>query len=274
MLLSIITINRNNASGLQRTMNSVLQQNSDSYEYIVVDGASTDGSVSVIEQIASDFGAKLKWISEPDAGIYNAMNKGLGMAAGEYVQFLNSGDVLASTEVVGIMFSDHAADVCPPIIYGNMIKAFPDGHTVQDKSFEGRVMTCFDFYSGTLNHSSAFIRRDLFGKYGLYDESLKICSDWEWFLDAVVFGGEKPEYVDFDVTCFDMTGISENKSLKELIRRERQSVLEKRLSPAVLNDYSMYAEDIRMMRRIHRHKWAYSTVRFIERILFKLEKQC
>lgn len=272
MKLSIITINRNNADGLKRTMNSVIQQNSCSYEYIVVDGASTDGSVGVIEEFLPLFGNRIKCVSESDAGIYNAMNKGIGMATGKYVQFLNSGDVLAGPDVVDTMLSALADNSYPSIFYGNMIKVFPEGDTIQDKSFEGREITFFDFYVGTLNHSSAFIRKDLFEKYGHYDESLKICSDWEWFMDAVVFGGEVPEYIDFDVTCFDMTGISENKSSKNLIRMERRSVLEKRLAPAVLDDYSKYAEDIRMMRRIHRHKWAYSIVRFIERILFKLEK--
>lgn len=272
MILSIITINRNNASGLRKTMQSVLDQGFKDFEYVVVDGASTDGSVEVIEEFAPVFGDRLKWISEPDKGIYNAMNKGIRMASGEYIQILNSSDTLAGPEVVDTMLSALADNSYPSIFYGNMIKVFPEGDTIQDKSFEGRGITFFDFYVGTLNHSSAFIRKDLFEKYGHYDESLKICSDWEWFMDAVVFGGEAPEYIDFDVTCFDMTGISEKKSSKNLIRMERRSVLEKRLAPAVLDDYSKYAEDIRMMRRIHRHKWAYSIVRFIERILFKLEK--
>ena len=101
MKLTIITINRNNASGLEKTMESVLSQTCMEYEYVLVDGASTDASVEVIKRFANSFGGRLKWISEPDKGIYNAMNKGIRLAGGEYVQFLNSGDRLAGKNAQG-----------------------------------------------------------------------------------------------------------------------------------------------------------------------------
>ena len=88
MILSIITINRNNAAGLEKTMRSVASQIGVDFEYVVIDGASTDGSVEVIRSMEASFGGRLKWISEPDKGIYNAMNKGIGMATGDYLQFL------------------------------------------------------------------------------------------------------------------------------------------------------------------------------------------
>ncbi|MBQ7550846.1 MAG: glycosyltransferase [Bacteroidales bacterium] len=99
MKLSIITINRNNAAGLEKTMQSVAAQTFKEFEYIVVDGASTDESVEVIKKYEPQF-AHLKWVSEPDSGIYNAMNKGLCMASGEYIQILNSADCLAAYNVV------------------------------------------------------------------------------------------------------------------------------------------------------------------------------
>ena len=89
MTLSIITINRNNAQGLKKTMQSVVSQTSKDLEYIVVDGASTDESVEVIKHFAEQ--RDIRWVSERDKGIYNAMNKGIGMAQGEYVMILNSG---------------------------------------------------------------------------------------------------------------------------------------------------------------------------------------
>ena len=97
--LTIITINLNNAAGLEQTMQSVLSRTRQDIEYVVVDGASTDGSVEVVRHFADLFGERMKWVSEPDAGIYNAMNKGIRMAAGEYLQFLNSGDYLAADDV-------------------------------------------------------------------------------------------------------------------------------------------------------------------------------
>ena len=161
----------------------------------------------------------------------------------------------------------------PSILYGNMVKCFPDGHRLVDKCFAGQEITMLGMYTGTLNHDPAYIRRDLFGKYGYYDESLKIVSDWKWYLQAIIFGGEKPKYVDVDVTLFDMTGISENGGQnRDLIDREKRAVLEQLMNPRFLHDYDNYASDIYLMRRVRRHRIAYKMVWFIERVLFKLEK--
>lgn len=271
MILSIITINRNNAAGLEKTMQSVLSQTRSDYEYVVVDGASTDGSVAVIERLAPAFGDRLKWISEPDQGIYNAMNKGIGMATGEYIQILNSGDSLVSPDVTDKMYAALEKEAHPSILYGNMLKDFPDGHVHRDKGFAGEDITLLGMYIGTLNHSPAYIRRSLFDKYGLYDESLKIDSDWKWYLQAIVFGEEKPVYVDIDVTLFDMTGISETNTA--LTKAERAQVLKELVPPTVLTDYDAWVPSIRQMRRIKRHPWAYKLVWFLERVLFKLEKR-
>ena len=271
MRLSIVTINRNNAAGLEKTLQSVAFQTFKEFEYVVVDGASTDSSVEVIKKYESRF-VHLKWVSEPDSGIYNAMNKGIRMASGDYIQILNSADCLAAPDVTERMIAALANSGNPSILYGNMIKCFPDGKTLVDKSFAGREITMQGMYMGTLNHDPAYILRDLFEKYGYYDESLKIVSDWKWYLQAIVLGGEKPQYTDIDVTLFDMTGISESDGNKDKIRKERQMVLKDLIPSAYLHDYERYADDICLMRRIHRHPWAYKLVWFMERCLFKLEK--
>lgn len=271
MKLSIITINRNNAPGLEKTMQSVLSQTRRDFEYVVVDGASTDDSITVIRRLAPAFGDRLKWISEPDKGIYNAMNKGIGMATGEYIQVLNSGDSLVSPDVVEKMYVALEKENFPSILYGNMLKDFPDGHVHRDKGFAGEDITLLGMYIGTLNHSPAYIRRSLFDKYGPYDESLKIDSDWKWYLQAIVFGEEKPVYADIDVTLFDMTGISETNTA--LTKAEREQVLRELVPPTVLADYDAWVPSIRQMRRIKRHPWAYRVVWFLERVLFKIEKR-
>ena len=270
MILTVITINRNNAAGLEKTMQSILSQTRADYEYVVMDGASTDGSVAVIERLAPAFGDRLKWISEPDKGIYNAMNKGIGMATGEYIQILNSGDSLVSPEVMDEMYAALEKEAHPSILYGNMLKDFPGGNVKRDKGFAGADITLLGMYIGTLNHSPAYIRRSLFDKYGPYDESLKIDSDWKWYLQAIVFGEEKPVYADIDVTLFDMTGISETNTA--LTKAEREQVLKELVPPNVLADYDAWVPSIRQMRRIRRHPWAYKMVWFLERVLFKLEK--
>lgn len=269
MKLSIITINRNNAAGLEKTMLSVATQTFKEFEYIVIDDASTDGSVEVIKKYELQF-AHLKWVSEPDLGVYNAMNKGLRVATGEYIQILNSADCLASNDVSERMLKALVKMGQPSIFYGNMIKCFPDGRRLTDKSFAGQEVTMLGMYTGTLNHNPAYIRRDLFEKYGFYDEKLKIVSDWKWYLQAVILGDEKPQYVDIDVTLFDMTGISETN--KELDKAERKQVLESLFPKAVLADYNRYAFPIDQIRRLQRHPWAYKMVWLLERSLFKMEK--
>lgn len=270
MILTIITINRNNAEGLEKTMQSVSSQTCNDFEYIVVDGASTDRSVEVIKSVAGRFGNRLKLISEPDKGIYNAMNKGIGMASGEYVQFLNSGDCLASDDVVKRMYGALEQSGIPGILYGNMLKDMSDGRMMRDRSFAGRDISFLGFYTGTLNHSPAYIRRGLFDKYGRYDEGYKIVSDWKWYIQAIILGEEKPVYADIDVTLFDMNGISETN--KELDKAERKKVLEELFHPSIIADYDKWATSIDQMKRLKRHPWAYKLVWVIERCLFKLEK--
>lgn len=271
MILSIITINRNNAAGLEKTMRSVAAQTFADFEYIVVDGASTDESVKVIRSFEATFGDRLKWISEPDKGIYNAMNKGIGLASGDYLQFLNSGDSLVSDNVTMQMTEASKYNKFPPILYGNMLKDMPDGTVMRDKGFSGRSVSLLDFYTGSLNHPSSYIKRTLFEKYGCYDENLKIASDWKWFVQSVILGGEKPVYSNIDVTLFDMNGISETN--KKLDRVERKHVLNELIPSTILADYDQWSSSIFQMRRLKRHPWAYRLVRFLERILFTVEKR-
>ena len=270
MTLTVITINRNNAAGLKKTMQSVASQTCKEFEYMVVDGASTDGSVEVIKGIAEAFGDRIKWVSEPDKGIYNAMNKGIGMATGDYVQILNSGDSLVSDDVVERMYKALELNGWPNILYGNMLKDMPEGYILKDRCFAGQDITFLGFYTGTLNHSPAYIRRSLFDRYGLYDENLKIVSDWKWYLQAIIFGEERPVYTDIDITLFDMNGVSEtNLGLRE---KEKSDELQKLINPSILADYQAWALSIDQMKRLKRHPWAYRIVWFLERCLFKWEK--
>ncbi|MBR4228716.1 MAG: glycosyltransferase [Bacteroidales bacterium] len=269
-MVTIITINRNNAFGLERTMHSIFTQTRTDFEYIVIDGASSDGSIGVIKKYTDSLAGRLKWISEPDNGIYNAMNKGIRMASGKYVQFLNSGDCLASDDVTERMLEELKKNDYPSILYGNMLKDMPDGKVIRDRCFAGKDISFLGFYTGTLNHSPAYIRKDLFEKYGLYDESLRIVSDWKWYLQAIVLGEEKPVYTDIDVTLFDMHGISETN--KELDKVERKKVLGELIPQTILSDYDNWAFPINQMKRLKRHPWAYKLVWFLERCLFKIEK--
>ena len=271
MTLSIITINRNNASGLEKTIKSVLSQTCKEFEYVVVDGASTDASVEVIKSLSGSFGDHLKWISEPDKGIYNAMNKGIGMASGDYIQILNSGDCLVSEDVVERMLKALEEKAFPSILYGNMLKSMPDGRALRDRSFAGADITLQGMYHGCLNHSPAYIKRSLFDRYGLYDESLRICSDWKWYVSSIVLGEERPKYVDVDVTLFDMTGISETN--KELLEAERSSLLQEMIPTGILADYNNWYSSVDMIKRLKKYPLVFKVVRFLERCLFQIDKR-
>ena len=279
MKLSIITINRNNASGLEKTLKSVSSQTCKDFEHIIVDGASTDNSVDVIKKHETSLSTlktshSTKWISEPDKGIYNAMNKGIRMASGDYIQILNSGDCLANDSVVERMFQALDDNNHPDFLFGNMIKVWPDGLKFRPEYGKESDYTLFDFYFGPLDHDGAYIKRNLYEKLGQYDESLRICADWKWMINAVVFNDIKPVHTDVDVILFDMTGISENEGRqKELINKEKRIIWESILPAKVLADYDRYANDILIMRRIHGSNIAYKSVRFIERCLFKLEQR-
>lgn len=261
--LSIITINLNNATGLRKTIESVVSQTSHDFEYIVIDGGSTDGSIEVIKE----FKAKITfWISEPDNGIYHAMNKGIMVAKGEYCQFLNSGDWLTSSGVINIML-----DTIPDcsIYYGNMLKQLPGGKVYRDSCGKGNI-SMISFYKGSLNHSPAIIKRSLFDKYGLYDETLKIVSDWKWFLIVIGLHNEKVNYTNQDFTCFDMEGISSSNS--KLEKTERRLVLEELLPSSILKDYDTYFQSIEQTERLKKYRPLKSVLWFIERLLFKYEK--
>ena len=287
MKLSIITINYNNADGLRRTVDSVAAQTYRNIEHIIVDGASTDGSVNVIREYesanhSSAHPLTVIWSSEPDKGVYNAMNKGIRKATGDYIQILNSGDILAAPDVTERMVAalttfniQYSTENGIPILYGNMLKSY-DGKTIINRDTCGNGLytpeSFLYFYNGTLNHDCAYIRRDLFDKYGLYNEDMKICSDWEWYIKAIALGGEKPIYTNIDVTVFDMNGISESGGKNaELIKKERRAYLESILPASVLHDYDLFSFPVLQYQRLKKyHLWG--IVYFVERVLFILEK--
>lgn len=228
MTLSIITINLNNRAGLQRTIDSVICQTWKDYEWIVIDGGSTDGSKELIEQYQEHFAY---WCSEPDRGVYNAMNKGIAKAKGEYLLFLNSGDGLHGSNVLMEMnINDFDVDIVTGISVcmdtGLPMKVYhPD--------------ILHQLYFDSLNHQSSFIKRDLFANYQ-YNEENRIVSDWEFFIRAILIDGHSFKYSDMIVADFDSHGISNQPELQELQLSERRRVFEKYFSSYVREDISDY----------------------------------
>jgi len=279
MRLTIITINYNNATGLQKTVESVVNQTSTDFEYIIVDGASTDGSVEFLQTFKLSNFQTLNFISEPDSGIYNAMNKGIQMAKGDYIHFLNSGDWLVDEQVVEKMLeelkdfelrvSNIDFEGTIDVLVGNVIAIRPDGK-VRYKTNDKKPVSLYTFYRGTIEHTSAYIRRALFDTYGLYDESLRIVSDWKWYLQVAGLNNANVQFTDTYVTYFDATGISSTNL--ELDKAERRKVLEELVPKSILRDYDAYSFDIEQMERLKKHPAIFKIVWFVERLYFKIDK--
>jgi len=198
MKLSIITINKNNASGLEKTIQSVIEQIYKDYEYIVIDGNSTDESVEIIKKYSSGINY---WVSEPDTGIYNAMNKGIRKAQGEYCLFLNSGDYLISLKTLQDVCNEISNIIPADIFYSNCIKSdnsiivYPDNITINDILKIG------------ISHQNSLIKRSLFCEHDLYNEELSIASDSEFFLKEIWKYKSIFYKIKTNITLFDVNGI-------------------------------------------------------------------
>jgi glycosyltransferase involved in cell wall biosynthesis len=224
MKLSIITINYNNLAGLQKTIESVVGQTFKDYEWIIIDGGSSDGSRELIEQNAHLFSY---WVSEPDKGIYNAMNKGIKVAKGDYLQFLNSGDWLYDDTSLERCFSHSFTG---DIVYGDFYFVMRDGQ--MRKSCIPNPLTLRYLYHYSLGHNASFIKRELLQEE-LYDERFRIVSDWAFFLKQALKNCDF-KYLDEIVSCFDTCGISSIN--KELLKKERETVINDLIPVLVVRD--------------------------------------
>jgi glycosyltransferase involved in cell wall biosynthesis len=230
--LSVITINYNNAVGLEKTIESVISQNFKEYEYIVIDGGSNDGSKEIIESFTNKISY---WVSEKDKGIYNAMNKGIQQAKGEYCLFLNSGDFLYNNKVLEEVFTiNSTAD----IIYGNMLIDWGNGKKTEGKMPD--AITVQQMYKDTLWHPVSFIKRILFEKYGLYNEDYKMVADYDFFFKTIIANKISTKQIPLLISEYNVDGFSSKPENKIIEQEERKRVIHSYLSQEEIN----YLEDI------------------------------
>ena len=221
MKLSIITINYNNRGGLCKTMESVFAQTCKDFEYIVVDGASTDGSVDVIREFDS-FNAQrssfnvFTWVSEKDTGIYNAMNKGVRMAKGEYVLMLNSGDYFVDEHVVERILPELDGT---DIVQGNAIIE-QNGELRIHRGYGHSDLSFIEVQHGDFPHQATFARKSVFEQYGYFDESYRLIADTVFFFKALGLGNATFKYVDVHIAYFTPGGASDTQ--KDLQRKEHE----------------------------------------------------
>lgn len=288
MRLSVITITYNNLSGLQKTARSVVAQRYADMEWIVVDGGSTDGTPEWLAQVANgcvisggagvakgmtddgngdsrvkDFAA-FRFVSEPDKGVYDAQNKGVGMANGEYCFFLNAGDCFAGEDVLERLLAE---PVEADIVYGNEVVVDAEGrHVDYCRGVENPSFV--DLYNSCMKHQATLIRRALFERYGVYDSTLRICADWDWFFRVIAFHDEVSLcYRDVDVSLFENTGVSYRSP--ELCKRERQAVLDRYMSHRLQRDYAVLGRYPRIVRlaKTSRRPWVEWLLRAANRLV-------
>lgn len=264
MKLSIITINYNNSEGLRKTMESVLSQTYKDFEYVVVDGASTDSSMDIIRASALQVeGLEITWISEPDKGIYNAMNKGIRMASGEYLLFLNSGDFLIGEDVLKKVFENE----CTADILCARCNVSDNGKVIWTSNPPEEV-TFGTLYIVGLAHQSTFIRKSLFEQYGYYDESFRYNADIEFWYRAIVDNGASTQKIDVITTDYNLDGVSEKKKNDPVFIGEHKRILAKSIYKKILPDYKHYKSIIPIAQE---YQWI-SKYTFLRRILRYIHK--
>lgn len=220
--VSIITIGRNNREGYARTLESVVTQTCRDYEWIVIDGASTDGSVELLREHEAEI---TRLVSEPDTGIFNAMNKGIALARGEYCNFMNSGDAF------------HAPDVLERAVPRLQGKDFYVGHQVSPNGRPAflpapREVTAYALVNKALTHQGAFIRTELL-KVRPFNEKYTLVADREQMVYEMLVGNASYERLDFVVADFDGTGVSGNPAFKAQYNAQWDDALHTLFSPRV-----------------------------------------
>lgn len=238
MKLSIITINYNNAEGLMKTIKSITSQTFIEFQYIVIDGGSTDGSADIIKENNQHI---TYWVSEKDKGIYHAMNKGLDRAVGDYIMFLNSGDTLYDKNILGkiIPFLDNKVD----ILYGSFVIVYPDGSRKEVTNNKEMSFLSFLGRERHFCHQSVFMSRKSIEKAGgAFDETLKILADWKMLSIALIKRDAELKYVDQIICNYDGNGLSMQLSSSSLVQKEYKEIL--------LKEFPLFYNDVERLRKM------------------------
>jgi len=203
---SIITATFNSGATLRDTMDSVLRQNYDDWEHIIVDGTSKDNTLGILRELEPKYKGKLRWISEPDKGIYDAMNKGINMASGDVVGILNSDDFFTSDNVLSTV----AAEISDfDAVYGDIHFVNDDDLSKCVRYYSSRDFAPWKMRLGFMPaHPSFYCKRDLYLKYGMFDLSFKIAADFEQLLRLIYIHRISTHYIPLDFVTMRTGGAS------------------------------------------------------------------
>jgi glycosyltransferase involved in cell wall biosynthesis len=201
--ISIVTVNLNNASGLKVTIDSVLMQNYKA-NFVIIDGGSNDGSIEILREYDKHISY---WVSEKDSGIYNAMNKGIRHATGNYLMFLNSGDALVDSIVIEKCASLIESNSGIDILYGDYFLKSMTQSVNNPYKRQPEQTSILGLKQATLNHQAALFKKALFIEFGLYPEQFKIASDY-WLFIVSILSGKVFKHIDLLMVNYNIDGIS------------------------------------------------------------------
>ncbi len=235
-LVTIITptfnlIKNNRVSSFNKCITSVQQQTYPNIEHIIIDGASTDGTVDLLKEYAQK--RLITYVSEPDSGIYDAMNKGVKLAHGKFLYFLNTDDSLFSEKIVSQVVKTFMKTKAR-IVYGNIYFTSPETENIQCKDYQGEcifkyahIKNALDMLQHGICHQAVFYHREVFEAIGLYDVSYPIYADYDFNIRAWRFSQKKIAYLDKIIANFELGGLSTNAKYENEQKKEQQAIITK-----------------------------------------------
>lgn len=270
--ISIITICRNEEKRIEKTIESVFYQTYSNREHIVIDGGSDDTTLNILNRFKNSFSY---FESTPDRGVYHAQNKGIQHAQGDYLLFLNGGDYFPRPNVLELMMN--RAKTKADILYGDLVIDY--GHGVLKLGNSPPKIRADFLFKSTLWHPVSLIRRELFEKYGYYDESYKICADYDFFLKVILVHNATTEHIPVAVTVFNTEGIGSQKKHEKLHREERRRAQNQHLSQKMIElikfNLSLQKRYKFFFNSIHAKIYrSLKKIKFFRLIFRKLNKAC
>ena len=259
MKISIITTSYNSAHTLRDTMDSVLRQGYTDYEYIVVDGASKDGTVEIIREYESRFEGRMRWVSEPDGGIYDAMNKGVAMATGDVVGLLNSDDFYAADDILSTIAEEFSQTDVPDAIYGDVHYVDEADTTKVVRYYSSQSFSPKRMLMGYMPaHPSFYVRRECYEKYGVFDTSYRVAADFENLLRLIYVNKINIRYVAKDFVAMRMGGASSSglSSYRRIISDHFRAYHKNNITPRYILYFWRYVNKLFEFSRKNRAKIA------------------
>jgi glycosyltransferase involved in cell wall biosynthesis len=259
MKVSIVTICLNESSKIERTVKSVIEQDYDDIEYILIDGDSKDGTLEIINKYKSKIDV---FVSEPDEGIFYAQNKGISLATGDYVIILNAGDYFFKTDSVSIMINNSDEK---DFVYGDIVFEPENRHLYRKKS--PKKITYLNMFVESIPHPATMYKRTLFKKTGLYDTNYKLSADYDFLLNCIFVKRCSYKYISYPVSVFNLEGVSSNQKNQKLFRYERIIIQKKYFPKIVFSLFFIFSPFIIFFRKKIYYLYFYLKSKFDKKYL-------